>query len=425
MNVPRPDPVTPYDRLAWTDNEIEALLVSGARRRELVAVFGAELYAELCMLAETARRVGASSGPRLWLVPGIMGSRLGRSRANGESADTIWLDPVDIIAGRLTELHVRAELPVASLGILHFSYLRLKLALAAAGYAVRSFDYDWRCGVRELGARFGDYLRRDGRDCIIVAHSMGGLVARCALKSSGVPALHRLVLLGTPNNGSWASVQALRGTYSVVRRLAQLDLSHDAKFLAAEVFHGFQCLYDLLPGVASGDCRLLASDAWPAGGLRPDPERLRAATAVSALLLAADQRFTCVAGFGVPTVIAAQDQGQFVYTISTAGDGTVAAAAATLPGARCYFARSSHSQLTRGAQIADAIIDIVRSGATRLLPDSEKLTTQNWRLSEAQLWALAHEKLDWAAMSVDARRLFLDTLNEPVPAPGAKSAPLR
>ena len=32
----------------------------------------------------------------------------------------------------------------------------------------------------------------------------------------------RVVLLGTPNFGSFAPVQALRGTYAVVRKIARL-----------------------------------------------------------------------------------------------------------------------------------------------------------------------------------------------------------
>ena len=409
--------VTPYDRLTWSDDEIEALLASGERRRELVAVFGADFYADLASLARMARRIGGARGPRVWLLPGIMGSRLGKPRSNAEPADTLWLDPLDVIGGRLVELACTATPAAQSLGILHFSYLRLKLALTAAGYAVRCFDYDWRAGVEPLGAKFAQCLRQEDRDFHIVAHSMGGLVARAALQAAVLPRLQRLVLLGTPNNGSWATVQALRGTYSVVRRLAQLDRLHDARRLAAEVFHGFQCLYDLLPGAATGEHRWLDLDAWPSAGLRPDRQRLKMASQLSAALAAADERCICIVGQGEPTVVAAQVRDQITYTVSRAGDGTVATAAAKLDGARCYFARCNHSQLTRAPEVAHAIADVLRHGETQRLSDRELILTDSWQIDESELWALPSEKIDWARMSIEARRVFLDNLNEPLPGP--------
>ncbi len=417
MNPTRDAAITPYDRLAWSDDEIEALLASGERRRELIAMFGTESYLELAALARTALAVAAAAGPRVWLVPGIMGSRLGRKRANGEPADTIWLDPYDIIAGRLTELHAATESGIESLGILHFSYLSLKFRLAAAGYSVRSVDYDWRSGVLTLGEQFANALRRDGRDCMIVAHSMGGLVARAALLHAALPKLQRLLLVGTPNGGSWAAVQALRGTYSVVRRLSQLDLQHSAKSLTTQVFSSFQSLYDLLPGVARGEHRLLDCDNWPQHGLQPEPQRLRAAAAAARSLLAADERCVCIVGEGEATVVGAQIAEQITYHISRAGDGTVASAAARLSGALCYFSRCSHSQLTRSPRVAEAIVELLRTGKTALLSSREHATDESWLITEQQLTQLPHQKLDWAALSADERRVFLDTLNEALPSP--------
>lgn len=408
-------PITPYDRLNWGDDELEALLASGERRRELAAVFGIELYAELAGLARAAKACDAARGPRVWLLPGIMGSRLGCERGAGAPPDTLWLDALDIIGGRLTELALHAGSSVRSLGILQFSYFKLKLQLAAAGYAVRSFDYDWRRGVTELGAQFAAAMRSDARECAIVAHSMGGLVARAALTHDALPSWNRLLLVGTPNGGSWATVQALRGTYSVVRRLAQLDRLHDADVLAAGTFHSFDSLYDLLPGVPGGDLRLLGSDAWPAQGLRPDASALRSAATRAPKLFGGDARCICIAGFGEPTVQAANIDTDFRYDVSFDGDGTVAVDSALLAGGVCYYARSSHSMLTRNAAVAAAAIDLLRDGHTQRLPTSRPQPGAAWRVSDAQLRALPHPRIDWAAMSVDERRVFLDALNQPLP----------
>ena len=59
--------------------------------------------------------------------------------------------------------------------------------------------------------------------------------------------VERVVLLGTPNAGSFAPVQALRGVYAVVRKIARLSQSQTAESLAAEVFSTFPSLYHLLP----------------------------------------------------------------------------------------------------------------------------------------------------------------------------------
>ena len=43
--------------------------------------------------------------------------------------------------------------------------------------------------------------------------------------------MQRVLLLGTPNGGSFAAVQALRGTYAVVRKVARLDANASAETL--------------------------------------------------------------------------------------------------------------------------------------------------------------------------------------------------
>ncbi len=48
--------ITPYDRLAFTDVQAEALLASGDHRQELVAFFGDREYGELQYLARRAAR---------------------------------------------------------------------------------------------------------------------------------------------------------------------------------------------------------------------------------------------------------------------------------------------------------------------------------------------------------------------------------
>src|SRR5205807_145425 len=105
----------------------------------------------------------------------------------------------------LASLHLAAGAPIVPLGVVLYSYLRLKLNLRASGFAPVLYDYDWRLGVDQLGAALAQRIRDEPADRVmIVAHSMGGLVSRAALKHEDMNRIERLVLLGTPNFGSFA-----------------------------------------------------------------------------------------------------------------------------------------------------------------------------------------------------------------------------
>src|SRR6185295_7863451 len=269
LGVSRPDApldhVTPYDRLAWDEGVVERLLASGEQQRELVACFGGQEYAVLAKLARQAQSaVVRDDAPRVYIVPGIMGSQLGRLRRAPLPNDILWLDPVDISIGQLSLLRMPGEAQIVSLGVVLFTYLRLKLHLRIAGFAPVFHDYDWRLGIDELGRGLAGRMRGDRSRTMIVAHSMGGLVSRAAMAHAGLEHVERVVLLGTPNTGSFAPVLALRGVYAVVRKIARLSHNQTAESLAAEVFSTFPSLYHLLPvnmGHAGRD--FFDAAAWP------------------------------------------------------------------------------------------------------------------------------------------------------------------
>ena len=409
------DHITPYDRFAWSDEQVTAWLAQGVQRRELQAYFGPAEYRALAALARRAHAAPvADPALRVLVVPGIMGSQLGLRRAAPLPPDILWLDPLDIQLGRLTALRLPGA-PIVSLGVVLFSYLRLKLYLRAQGFAADFYDYDWRLPVSELGAAFAARLRATPR-VAIVAHSLGGLVARAALAHPGTQHVERVVLLGTPNGGSFAAVQALRGTYAVVRKVARLALRSSAEELAARVFSTFASLYDLLPaaeGAAGLD--LFDPHAWPGDGLTPQAELLQGARAARQRLALPDARFAFVAGVGQETVTRVrQRRGEFVYTLSRGGDGTVPAVSASVAGARTVYARVAHSELTRDARVAAAVVDLLRHGATQRLPAHWRSASRaRAEVSDCELRAAQGPKVDWGALSAQERRAFLQNLNEP------------
>jgi pimeloyl-ACP methyl ester carboxylesterase len=413
-----PDHVTPYDRFAWTDAQIEQALASGARRAELSAYFGASEYRALAALAGRACRVGVA-GPqlRVLVVPGIMGSQLGLARPAPLPHNIIWLDPLDIERGRLTVLRLPAAVPIIPLGVVLFSYLRLGLYLRAHGFAAEFHDYDWRLPVVESGRALAERLRaaRPAR-VAIVAHSMGGLVSRAALALPGTAHVERVVLLGTPNSGSFAAVQALRGTYAVVRKVARLAVGTSAETLAADTFSTFPSLYDLLPsGVCAGRADLFAAHNWPSAGPQPQPALLAAARAAHAHLAPADERFAVIAGVGKETVTSVRRRGDdFLYTLTRHGDGTVPVASAELAGARSAYARVAHSDLTRDPQVAAAVVELLRRGVTSRLPGKwVSASRARAEVSDRALRRCHGDKVDWSALTPEQRRLFLENLNEP------------
>jgi pimeloyl-ACP methyl ester carboxylesterase len=206
------------------------------------------------------------------VIPGILGSQLGLARRRPLPNDVLWLDPIDIQVGRLALLGLDAGAPIIPLGVVLYSHLKLRLRLRAAGFGVTLHDYDWRLGIEESAAALAARLRQPGaRRLAIVAHSMGGLVSRAALALPGTQHVERVVLLGTPNLGSFAPVQALRGTYAVVRKVARLDAATNAERLTEEVFNSFPSLYQMVPVAGRRSARR--------GGLARHRARIEAAAA--------------------------------------------------------------------------------------------------------------------------------------------------
>jgi hypothetical protein len=411
-----PDHVTPYDRFSWSDRTVSDWLAQGERREELLAYFGASEYRVLAALARRVRR-RAAADPSLTVivVPGIMGSQLGLRRPAPLPADILWIDPIDMQHGRLRQLDLAAGTRVVALGAVLFSYLRLKLLLEAQGFAVELYDYDWRQSAGDLGAALAQHLERHRAPRLaLVAHSFGGLVARAALGGASLAKVIRVVLIGTPNRGSYAAVQALRGTDAVVRKVARLAPADSAESLAAQVYSSFPSLYELLPP-ASARLDLLDPGSWPRTGPQPRAALLARTRLTHARLAAGDARFATVSGLGQPTVTAVTRRGEdFLYTLTRAGDGTVPVSSSVLPGAPAFFARAAHSDLTRDPQVAAGVADLLRRGATSRLPRQHRGASRaRAQVSDAQLRRTQLDKVDWGALSPDARRLFLQNLNEP------------
>jgi pimeloyl-ACP methyl ester carboxylesterase len=407
--------ITPYDRIALDEATLVALLAGPQRNEGLVEYFGTKLHDQLVKLARFTLR-NPPHGPRVYVLPGIMGSQLGFIRGERRPNDILWLDPIDFQQGRMTELRLSEGSRLLSLGAMSYTYLKLTLSLRKAGFDAVLLDYDWRRDIASSGKALAGRIAADGMQQVgLVGHSMGGLVARAALTHAAGKQVSRLVMLGTPNSGSFGAVQAVRGTYSVVRKLAMLDLRHDAEILASEVFSSFPGLYELLPSSGRAGVDLFDPDAWPSRAPGPAPEVLRAAAGLPGRLAPADDRFHVVVGCNRTTatrVIRRDDD--FEYEYSLHGDGTVPVELAQLDGARHRYVDCGHSELPLDDRVIAGTVDLLANGRTRRFASAPRIRNRSRiQVSDAELRREYVGKVDWSNMTPAERRQFLDTLNEP------------
>ena len=87
------DPTPSAFRLSG--EEIERALLTGEHSGVLQDYFGDTGYAELRELTREASTRSVRGGPRVYVLPGIMGSTLGRKRKLLPD-DVLWFDPLGI-----------------------------------------------------------------------------------------------------------------------------------------------------------------------------------------------------------------------------------------------------------------------------------------------------------------------------------------
>ncbi len=372
-----PEAFPPPGGFNLPDDAVEAALVTGAHRDLLEILFGEALYEDLRVLAGRAQTARTRGAPRVLVLPGIMGSELGIR--GSDHNDTIWIDPLDIIDGRLRDLALGGGgKAVEALGVLLVVYLKLKLRLKIAGFDAAFHPFDWRRDIREMGASLAERIRGDtaaGHDSLyLVAHSMGGLVARAALKgladAGEADRVQRLIMLGSPNFGSFSPVQVLSGNHSLVKKVAALDSVNDEPRLVNDVFGSFTGLYQMLPApekYAAFD--LYTPGNWPPGEIAPRPGDLAAAMQVHAGLAVLPGRFTLIAGVDQETVVGVRREGgEFRFAVSREGDGTVPLALARLDGVTTYYVEKEHGSLPNSSRVTGAVIDLLETGCTGRLP---------------------------------------------------------
>jgi pimeloyl-ACP methyl ester carboxylesterase len=382
-------------------NEFEAQLSRSIRGGKTRAVsdralgdhFGPEKLERLQRLAERVRSVRSKREllrGNIIFIPGIMGSEL--TVTEDGDADTVWVSFLKLIGGGITKLQLAQDgmreadstLRVQPSGFDKDSYAETILWLKAY-WNVEPFAYDWRKDLDQAAERLKDLVETKFKNqpVHLVAHSMGGLVSRnfirlypkvwkAMLEPKKVQG-GRLIMLGTPNYGSYAIAQAMVAKDKLVKWLAAADLRHDLDEVL-HVLNGFVGSYQLLPSPAklpTQEQGLYDSRTW--GRYPIVAAHLQRAKEFYALLDGAatidPERMTYIAGCNQETLCAVKVSapGLFEFDTTFKGDGRVTHALGLLPGVPTYYVDEIHGDLQKHEQVLDAIDEILRTGKTGAL----------------------------------------------------------
>ncbi len=345
--------------------------------------------------------------PAVFVLPGILGSHLKRD------GKRIWLgfrfvnglkqlawDPA-------TAASVEPDGPIGSV----YDDLIERLA---DSHEVIPFAYDWRRPIEDEAARLADAVdaalsaRNLSRQPVrLLAHSMGGLVARAmrlekpeSWKRMMARDGGRLLMLGTPNGGSWAPMQTLSGDDTFGNALVAFGALFDnggARKMMAGMPGFIQLQASLLdPALAldkASTWQKLADDdmaalrersiwhreesqrtiyEWgaPPQHVLDQAVKLRRRLNEQVDTLGGDeQKMLLVVGRAdfTPAGIVQTSDGLEYLDAPDSGDGRVTLSSALLPGVRTWKVDAEHGKLPDEASAFAAYIELLTTGETRQL----------------------------------------------------------
>jgi pimeloyl-ACP methyl ester carboxylesterase len=329
--------------------------------------------------------------PVVFLLPGIMGSHL----AIGDNR--IWIDPVDLAFGGLSQLNIKAE-GVRAEAPVSMAYGDLVKFLAHS-HEVVPFAYDWRISLLAEANRLADAIEVKlneteprNHPVSIIAHSMGGLLARAMIATHPETWARlckhpdtRLIMLGTPNGGSYIVPLVFTGRESMVKQLAMVDFTNNQSDLL-EILRSYPGLMQMLP-VTETDSDFFSAETWLRLRAVDDQNREWIAPDASVLEMArvfrnlidskptiVPDRMCYVAGIAPATPAALEivkdEQGNedLLAQASPEGDGRVLWSTGRLAGVKTWYMQAIHGDLADHEPAFAAIRELLERGTTDKLP---------------------------------------------------------
>ena len=221
----------------------------------------------------------------------------------------------------------------------------------------------------------------------IVAHSMGGLVARLAFaldpdlwRSFKAKEGCRLIMLGTPNRGSFSIPRMLMGKEQTTGLLALLDIKHSEKELLNFIPpfpRRARTTARRQPSRFLRRARLEADWTTPTGRGWQEPVASDLQTAKSTWRLLDNapidrDRMIYVAGQAAATPIDMSiDSSKVRFRATGLGDGKVPWATGIPHDVPTFYVRAEHGDLPRHEQAFGGYLDLLQQGTTRLLDDKQ------------------------------------------------------
>lgn len=357
----------------------------GSEERELREYYGDEEFEYLKLLA-TQSRTARAAGQRgnVVLLPGIMGSDLASVKDGDE--DHIWVNIFRLAWGRIERLKLSADgdanadasYEVRATGVNKRAYSRAILWLRGR-WNVETYPFDWRLNMDRAADGLASFIKDKfpNREVHLVAHSMGGLVSRNFIR------LHtdlwkqmkgKLVMLGTPNYGSFAIPQVMTGEEKLVRWLQVADTRHNMNELLS-IINTFVGSYQMLPAPNKLPAAAKAIYKQATWGKFPVVKEFldRAARFHEDLENTSatidPERMIYVAGYGEETFSALNinANGKFEYETTNMGDGRVPHSLGLLKDVPTYYIDEDHGNLQTNEKVLRALDELLESGRTALL----------------------------------------------------------
>ena len=356
--------------------------------------------------APATRGGAAERQPTVFILPGILGSNL------KVGDDRIWLSWRVVNGLEKLDYHSGSADRVTPDGPIGMYYDDLA-AFLAASHRVIEFAFDWRKPIEDEAKRLARDVDAalDARPQVpvrLLAHSMGGVLARTMQLVSPqtwtkmmARAGARLLMLGTPNGGSWAPMQVLSGDDTFANLLTTVGApfkDQAARSLMARLPGFLQLQASLLDanlklgseatwhGLAAEDLRRLEESSWwhnlevqigaYAWGVPPQAvldravalrKRLDAqvATPPTGFL----DKLVMVIGRAefTPDGYEIREDGLVYRNALDHGDGRVTLASALLDGVPTWAVPCAHSNLPDFEDGFAGYLDLLESGETKKL----------------------------------------------------------
>jgi len=333
--------------------------------------------------------------PVVFVLPGISGSHL------KIETDRIWLDPRNLAWGGLDKLKIDTEEHVEAEGLMGRSYADLIDHLSKT-YLVKAFPYDWRQSIleasKELAVQIERQLQQSTGPVHIIGHSMGGLVARGMIATC--PEIWRklqqrkgskVLMLGTPNEGSFSIIRLLAGEDKLIKALAVLDLKNNRWDLINDIFRHYPGILELLP--AADTRNFFKGDIW--NSIKPPLHKKWRKPTNSALGSAGNtwevlkkvtldpERIFYVAGCANKTPVDLEiTKNKIIFKATNQGDGRVPWEGGIPAGIQCWYADSEHGDLANYSPAFMAYQDILDNGETHRLPIERPVSREAYHLTD-------------------------------------------